>query len=64
MGGMLGSRFALVYPSNTTRLVMVDPIGLEDWKAIGVPYQSIDIMYTQEHASTYASTRAYEQATY
>ncbi len=29
-----------------------------------MPYQSIDITYTQEHASTYASIRAYEQATY
>jgi pimeloyl-ACP methyl ester carboxylesterase len=64
MGGMLGTRFALMFPQNTTRLVLVDPIGLEDWKAVGVPYQSIDITYIEEHASNYTSIRAYEQFTY
>lgn len=64
MGGMLSTRFALMYPQNTTRLVLVDPIGLEDWKAVGVPYQSIDTTYITEHASTYASIRGYEQFTY
>jgi pimeloyl-ACP methyl ester carboxylesterase len=64
IGGMTATRFALLYPANTTRLVLVDPVGLEDWKAKGVPYQSIDITYTQERASNYTSIRAYEQATY
>ncbi|CAM6117310.1 unnamed protein product [Calypogeia fissa] len=64
MGGMLATRFALMYPSNTTELVLVDPLGLEDWKALGVPYQSIDITYIGEHASNYSSIRAYEQSTY
>ncbi len=36
-GGMLAARYALMYPDETSALVLVDPIGLEDWKALGVP---------------------------
>ena len=64
LGGMLATRFALMYPSNVARLILVDPIGLEDWKAKGVPYLSIDAIYQTERASNYASIRAYEQGTY
>jgi pimeloyl-ACP methyl ester carboxylesterase len=45
-------------------LVMVNPIGLEDWKALGVPYMPIDETVVTERASTYDSIRGYEQATY
>lgn len=31
MGGMLPIRFALMYPSLVSHVVLVDPIGLEDW---------------------------------
>jgi pimeloyl-ACP methyl ester carboxylesterase len=64
LGGMLATRFALMYPTNTTQLILTNPIGLEDWKALGVPYLSIDEIYKQERSSTYASIRGYEQATY
>lgn len=64
MGGMLATRFTLMYPSLVSRLVLVDPIGLEDWKAKGVPYQSIDEIYLSERASNYTSIRTYEQSTY
>ena len=37
MGGMLATRYALLYPRQVERLVLVNPIGLEDWKALGVP---------------------------
>ena len=64
MGGMLATRFALMYPELAKRLILVDPIGLEDWKAKGVPYLSIDYIYLSERASNYTSIRGYEQATY
>ena len=64
MGGMLSVRFALMYPEMVEGLIMVDPIGLEDWKAKGVPYLSIDNIYQQERASNYTSIRTYEQSTY
>jgi len=44
MGGMLATRFTLMYPETTTGLILVNPIGLEDWKR-KVPYQSIDEWY-------------------
>ncbi|WP_252499309.1 alpha/beta fold hydrolase, partial [Escherichia coli] len=39
MGGMLATRYALLYPRQVERLVLVNPIGLEDWKALGVPWR-------------------------
>ncbi|RAR05632.1 lysophospholipase-like protein [Stemphylium lycopersici] len=38
MGGMLATRFALMYPEQTSRLILTNPIGLEDWKALGSTY--------------------------
>ncbi|MCJ1472220.1 hypothetical protein MMC13_000867 [Lambiella insularis] len=64
MGGMLSARFALMYPEMVDRLVMVDPIGLEDWRAKGVPYLPINDIYKQEASSNYTSISGYENATY
>ncbi|MGO3058740.1 MAG: alpha/beta fold hydrolase [Halomonas sp.] len=64
MGGMLATRFALMYPEQTEQLVMVTPIGLEDWKALGVPYQSIDEGYQSELEKTAEGIRAYQESTY
>jgi pimeloyl-ACP methyl ester carboxylesterase len=64
MGGMLAARYSLMFPSQTYRLVMVDPLGLENWFALGVPYQSIDVSYLTELSTTYESIRTYQQATY
>lgn len=36
-GGMLATRYALMFPEQTEQLGLVNPIGLEDWKALGVP---------------------------
>jgi pimeloyl-ACP methyl ester carboxylesterase len=63
-GGMLGVRYALMYADSVDRLGLVDPIGLEDWKAKGVPWQSIDVLYQQELQTTAARIRAYERTTY
>jgi pimeloyl-ACP methyl ester carboxylesterase len=63
-GGMLGMRYALMYPDEVTQLVLVDPIGLEDWKAKGVPWQSVDDWYQQDVKNTADTIREYERATY
>ncbi|MDF7758333.1 alpha/beta hydrolase [Kosakonia cowanii] len=63
-GGMLATRYALMYPKETQKLVMVNPIGLEDWKAKGVPYRSVDAWYQRELKTTAQSIKAYEQKTY
>lgn len=64
LGGMLGLRYALTFPGELEQLVLVDPIGLEDWKAKGVPWQSVDAWYRQELNTTADSIRAYQRATY
>ncbi|MCB8887754.1 alpha/beta fold hydrolase [Vreelandella malpeensis] len=64
MGGMLATRFALMYPERTEQLVMVNPIGLEDWKALGVPYQSIDDGYASELETSAEGIRDYQRSTY
>jgi pimeloyl-ACP methyl ester carboxylesterase len=63
-GGMLGTRYALMYPDAVERLAMVNPIGLEDWKALGVPALSVDQQYERELKITPERIRAYEQSTY
>jgi pimeloyl-ACP methyl ester carboxylesterase len=63
-GGMLGIRYALLYPSEVEQLVLVDPIGLEDWRARGVPWQSVDALYQRELKTTAERIRSYERATY
>ncbi|KAH8730680.1 Alpha/Beta hydrolase protein [Phaeosphaeriaceae sp. PMI808] len=64
MGGMIASRFALMYPNTVTHLIVTNPLGLEDWKALGVPYRAIDDLFKDELATTYESIRKYQQATY
>lgn len=64
VGGMLGMRYALTYPDDLDQLVLVNPIGLEDWKAKGVPWQSIDGWYQQELKTTADSIRDYQRSTY
>jgi pimeloyl-ACP methyl ester carboxylesterase len=63
-GGMLGVRYALMFPEQVRQLVLVDPIGLEDWKAKGVPSISVDEWNTRELKTTAESLRQYEQGTY
>jgi pimeloyl-ACP methyl ester carboxylesterase len=63
-GGMIAVRYALMYPTETEQLVLVDPIGLEDWKAKGVPSISVDDWYARELKIDAASIRRYEQDTY
>jgi len=63
-GGMLAIRYALMYPQQTAQLALVNPIGLEDWKAKGVPSLSVDQWYARELATSADKIRSYEQATY
>ncbi|WLH87885.1 alpha/beta hydrolase [Pseudomonas sp. FP453] len=63
-GGMLATRYALLYPAQTEQLGLVNPIGLEDWKALGVPYRSVDQWYQRELKLSADSIRQYELNTY
>ena len=64
MGGMLATRYALKYPAAVTQLVMVNPLGLEDWKAMGVPLPTLEQWHARELQQTDERMRAYQQSTY
>jgi len=63
-GGMLATRIALMFPQQVEQLVMVNPIGLEDWKAEGVPSLSLDQWHAREKQVTAERIRNYERVTY
>lgn len=63
MGGMLATRFALMYPEFTTKLILLNPIGLEDWK-LKVPYRPLDEWYKVELKKTYSSIKEYQKENY
>ena len=63
MGGMLAARFAIMYPDVTEKLVLEDPLGLEDYQA-KVPYQPIENWYKNEMKQDYNSLKEYQQKNY
>jgi pimeloyl-ACP methyl ester carboxylesterase len=64
MGGMLAMRYALMYGSELQGLIVVNPLGLEDWKAKGVPFVTVDQLYERERKTSFDSIKRYQQATY
>lgn len=63
-GGMLAIRYGLMYPDDTEQLALVDPIGLENWLAKGVPPVGVDDWYKREQKTSADTIRKYEQNTY
>ncbi|MEJ7674136.1 MAG: alpha/beta hydrolase [Chitinophagaceae bacterium] len=63
MGGMLATRFALMYPERTAKLILEDPLGLEDYKKF-IPYKTMEQQYKKELSATYASYKKYQQSYY
>jgi pimeloyl-ACP methyl ester carboxylesterase len=63
MGGMVATRFALMYPENTEKLILENPIGLEDWK-LKVPYKNVDWWYKNELDKNYDKLKAYQKESY
>ncbi|WP_316842786.1 alpha/beta hydrolase [Pedobacter gandavensis] len=63
MGGMLATRFALMYPENTEKLLLENPIGLEDYRNF-IPYVSTDQQYQSELKATAESVKKYYQTSY
>lgn len=64
MGGMLASRLALSSPDMIEQLVLVNPIGLEDWQAEGVPYAPVETLYESELQTDFEKIKAYQQKFY
>ena len=57
-GGMIAVRFARNYPERTTRLILENPIGLEDYR-LKVPPRTIEQLYESELSQTEEKIRAY-----
>jgi pimeloyl-ACP methyl ester carboxylesterase len=61
MGGMLATRFSLMYPEIVEKLILENPIGLEDYR-LKVPYTPIEkayeniLNYTEEGLRKYHKT--------
>ncbi|KYK58643.1 alpha/beta hydrolase fold domain containing protein [Drechmeria coniospora] len=64
LGGMMAVRIALQYPEAVDEMVVVAPVGLEDYVKKGVPYVGLDTTAKSEAASGYDSIRAYEKKVY
>lgn len=63
MGGMLATRFALMFPETTEKLILENPIGLEDYKLM-VPYTPIDVLYKNELSQNYDKIKQYQLTSY
>lgn len=63
MGGMLATRFTLMYPDTVSKLVLENPIGLEDYRE-KVPWVSTEDDYKNQLKSTEEGTRKYHQTYY
>ncbi|MGA2318793.1 MAG: alpha/beta hydrolase [Thermodesulfobacteriota bacterium] len=63
MGGMLATRFTLMYPETVTHLILENPIGLEDYR-IYVPYTPIEEAYLNELNATEEGIRNYHKTYY
>ncbi len=59
MGGMLATRFALMFPEITEKLILENPIGLEDYSQL-TPYKPVDFWYKNELAQNYEKIRQYQ----
>ena len=53
-----------MYPEQTEQLALVNPIGLEDWKALGVPSLTVDQWYARELKVSAEGIRKYQLNTY
>lgn len=63
MGGMLAVRFSLMYPEMVVKLILENPIGLEDYKTF-VPYRTLEEIYNGELNATYESYKKYQMTYY
>ncbi|MCW1962885.1 alpha/beta fold hydrolase [Chryseobacterium viscerum] len=59
MGGMVASRFTLLYPEKVQKLILENPIGLEDYKTFAT-YQTIDQAYQSELKNTSETYKNYQ----
>ncbi|WP_233151074.1 alpha/beta fold hydrolase [Sphingomonas mollis] len=63
-GGILATRFALLHPERVVKLVLVNPLGLNDTLAEGVPYTDLGKLRVEEAKTDAASIKTYQLRNY
>ena len=63
MGGMFSTRLALMYQERVKKLILVNAIGLEDYKTL-IPYKTFDELYPAELATNADKIRNYQKIAY
>ncbi len=63
MGGMLATTFAVNYPTLVKKLILINPIGLEDWK-LKVPYKPVEWWYANELKKSFEGIKNYQLVNY
>ncbi|MBD8680053.1 alpha/beta hydrolase [Sphingomonas sp. CFBP 13720] len=63
-GGILATRFALLHPERVSKLVLVNPLGLNDTLAEGVPYTDLGKLRLEEAKTDAVSIKAYQLRNY
>lgn len=63
-GGMLAMHFALLHPQAAERLVLVNPLGLNDVMAEGVPHTPLDKLIAAERKKGSEGMKKYQLDTY
>lgn len=61
--GMLATRYTMMYGDDVDRLILVNPLGLEDYLKF-VEYKTVDFFYANQLGQTVADIRAYQQKNY
>lgn len=64
LGGMIAERLAIAQPQLVDQMILVDPLGLADRLAQGVPYINVDKAAELERRKTPASMKAYQLSSY
>lgn len=63
MGGMLATRFSLMFPETVEKLILENPIGLEDYRTF-VPYTPLENLVENELKATAESVEKYQKTYY
>jgi len=63
MGGMLATRLTLMFPETVEKLILENPIGLEDYRTF-VPFESLEKLEQTEFKATYESYKNYQKSYY
>jgi len=63
MGGMLATTFAVNYPTLVNKLILINPLGLEDYGRYA-EFKDVNFFYKNELAKTLDKARAYQQKNY